>query len=94
VKQEPDYLEARLGLVHCLQLLGRFDETLPHYRHIVKVDPRRDDAWVDGATMLISLSRYDEARAWLAAARKIHPEQPELAAQQKMVESVLTPGAR
>ena len=44
--------------------------------------------------MLISLSRYDEARAWLAAARKIHPEQPELAAQQKMVESVLTPGAR
>ena len=50
VKQEPDYLEARLGLVHCLQLLGRFDETLPHYRHIVKVDPRRDDAWVDGAT--------------------------------------------
>ena len=94
VKQEPDYLDARLGLVHCLQLLGRFDETLPHYRHIVKVDPRRDDAWVDGATVLISLSRYDEARAWLAAARKVHPEQPELASQQKMVESLMTSGTR
>jgi tetratricopeptide (TPR) repeat protein len=93
VKQEPDYVEARLGLVHCLQLLGRFEETLPHYRHIVKVDPRRVDAWVNATTVFISLSRYEEARAWLAAARKIHPDEPEIAALQERIESFLTPGA-
>lgn len=91
VKYEPDYVEARLGLAHCLELLGRPEESLPHYRHVVKVDPRRIDAWIEAANVLISLKRYEEAHDWLTAARRIHPEQPEIVSLQELIEGFLTP---
>jgi tetratricopeptide (TPR) repeat protein len=78
VKYEPDHIEARIGLAHCLQLVGRLAESLPHYRHVVKVDPRRADAWIDAANVLVGLERYQEAHDWLASAAKTHPGQPEI----------------
>jgi tetratricopeptide (TPR) repeat protein len=94
VKAEPDFLEARLGLAHSLQLMGRAEESLPHYRHVVKVDPRRVDAWIEGANVLIGLRRYKEAHDWLAAARNVHPDQPDIVKLQELIKGFLTPARR
>jgi Tetratricopeptide repeat len=70
------------------------DASLPHYRHVVKVDPRRVDAWIDGAKALVALGRYQEARDWLAAARTTHADQPEIVSLQENVEAILRRGAK
>lgn len=90
VKYEPDYVEARLGLAHGLQLVGRAAESLPHYRHVVKVDPRRVDVWIEAANVLVRLERYQEAHDWMAAARKVHSDQPDIVRLQETVEAMLT----
>jgi hypothetical protein len=75
-------------------LVGRIEESLPHYRHVVKVDPRRVEAWIDGANVLIGLERYPEAHEWLAAASKIHSEHPQILSLYKTLEAVQPGPAR
>jgi predicted Zn-dependent protease len=79
VKYQPDYLEARLGLAEALRVSGRLQESLPHFARIVELDPGLAEAWVMYATTLVRLGRYREARDLLHEARRVHPDQPELA---------------
>jgi tetratricopeptide (TPR) repeat protein len=90
VKYQPDYAEARLNLAAGLQMMGRVEESLPHYKHVVEQDPREAEPWISGAEVLVHLGRYDEAHDWLAAAQKVHPDQPEILALRRTVEAVLT----
>lgn len=78
VNHEPDYVEARLGLAATLQVMGRVDASLPHYAHVVEIDPRQAAAWIGGAIALVRLERYEEARDWLDAAVKVHPNVSEI----------------
>ena len=89
VEHEPDYVQARLGLADIFQMMGCPEESLPHYDHVVEVDPRRVEAWIEAANVLVGLERYEEAYGWLAAARKVHPELPEIVTLHETVEAVL-----
>ncbi len=89
VTHEPDHVQARLLLADTLRMVGRQEALLPHLEYVVKVDPRRVEAWVAGANALISLERYAEARDWLAAASKVHPEMPEIASLRETVVAIL-----
>ena len=75
---QPDYLEARLGLAEALRVTGRLEESLPHYKQIAEIDPGFAEAWMTCAMVLVRLERYQEARDWLAEARQVHPDRPEL----------------
>ena len=70
-------------------MMGCPEESLPHYDHVVEVDPRRVEAWIEAANVLVGLERYEEAYGWLAAARKVHPELPEIVTLHETVEAVL-----
>lgn len=89
VTLEPDNLEARLGLAHSLQRVGRAEASLPHWNHVVEVDPREVEAWIEGANVLVALERFAEAHAWLAAAKTIHPERPEIVGLHETLEAIL-----
>jgi tetratricopeptide (TPR) repeat protein len=78
VKYQPDYLEARLGLVEALRVTGRLQESLPHLDRIVQLDPSLAEAWTMQAMTLVRLRRYQEARARLHEAMRVHPGEPEL----------------
>ena len=81
---------ARLSLAAGLQMTGRPEEALPHYQHVVKIDPGRAEAWIEGGNVLVRLGRYQQAHEWLTAARKILPDDPELATLQTRVDTALT----
>ena len=83
-----DYIEARLGLARSLQGARRPDEALPHYQRVVEIDPRRVEAWIGRADILVGLERYEDARDWLARARQVHPEIPELASLHETVDAI------
>ena len=89
VRHDPNYVEARLGLARSLSTLRQAEAALPHYLRVVEVDPRRVEAWIERADNLVSLERYEEARDWLIAARKIHGQQPDLVVLHKLVEALL-----
>ncbi len=70
--------EARLGLAEALRVSGQPAASLQHYQRAIDIDPARPEAWAGGAMALISLRRTEDARDWLARARRVHPEQPKL----------------
>ena len=90
VRHNSNHVEAHMGLALSLEALGRPEDALEPYRRVVELDPRHVDAWRERATVLIGLERYQEARDWLVAARRIHVDQPELTALHDVVEAVLT----
>ena len=90
VRHDSNHVEAYMGLALSLEELGRPEDALEPYRRVVELDPRHVDAWRERATVLIGLERYQEARDWLGAARRIHVDQPELTALHDVVEAVLT----
>ena len=90
VRHNSNHAEAHMGLALSLEALGRPEDALEPYRRVVELDPRHVDAWRERATVLIGLERYQEARDWLVAARRIHVDQPELTALHDVVEAVLT----
>ncbi|MXY23029.1 MAG: tetratricopeptide repeat protein [Acidobacteria bacterium] len=79
LRLQPGYVEARMGLAEALRGAGRLADSLPHYARVTELDPGFAEAWFGRADALIRLGRLEEARAWLAEARSIHPERPELA---------------
>jgi len=89
VQHEPDYVQAHLALADVLQAMRRPDEAMSHYQSVVAVDPRQLESWTSGANTLIELERYQEADRWLVAARRVHPELPELLALQEAVQAIV-----
>lgn len=79
-KSDPGRVDAHVGQAEMLRNIGELAASVPHWRRVVELDPADTRAWIGGANALVGLERYKEARAWLAAARKIHPTQPELSA--------------
>ena len=90
VRHNSNHVEAHMGLALSLEALGRPEDSLEPYRRVVELDPRHVDAWIERANVLIGLERYQEARDWLVAARRIHVDQPELTALHDVVEAMLT----
>lgn len=79
VNADPTFTQARLRLAETLLSTGQLESSLPHYEQVVKLDPRIAEAWIGGASALAGLRRYEKARRWLADARHVHPDRPELA---------------
>jgi tetratricopeptide (TPR) repeat protein len=73
VKAEPDYVEARLLLGDMLRHSGRARESLPHYRHVLALDPRSSAALLRESLVFVGLGDYRQARERLAEARNAHP---------------------
>jgi tetratricopeptide (TPR) repeat protein len=92
LKYKPDYVDAHLGLAEALQRMGRLEESLPHWERVVELNPGFAEAWIAGANVLVRLERYQQARDWLAAARKVHPERPEIVSLHETVEATLALG--
>ncbi len=90
VRHNSNHVEAHMGLALSLEALGRPEDSLEPYRRVVELDPRHVDGWKERANVLIGLERYQEARDWLVAARRIHVDEPELTALQDVVEAVLS----
>ena len=87
-KYDPGRADAQVGQAEMLRNLGDLAASLPHWRRVRELDPTDARAWVEGAKTLVALERYEEARAWLADARKVAPS-PELKTLDETVESAL-----
>jgi tetratricopeptide (TPR) repeat protein len=79
VRDEPNYVEARLQLAEALRRSGRPDQALPHYAKVVAIDSRSPDARMGYASSLVALRRFDDAREQLNEGMKLFPERPEFA---------------
>jgi tetratricopeptide (TPR) repeat protein len=86
-KQEPGRADVQVGQAEMLRNLGDLNASVPHWRRAVELDPANAVPWAEGAKALISLKRYREARDWLEAARKHHPDRVELSALSADLES-------
>ena len=75
VAAAPTFLEARLQLAHLLRRSGNPKAALPDYGRILEVDPRVIEARFGRAMSLVSLGRFQEARADLEEGRTLHPEE-------------------
>ena len=82
-------MEAHLRLADTLRVMRRPAESMSHYDSVVGIDPRRVDAWIEGANVLVGLERYAEARDWLEAAGKVHPDLTEIASLLEAVDGIL-----
>ena len=74
VRDDPTYAEARLRLGDVLRRSGRAAESLPLYEQAETLDPRTADAPLGYALALVTLRRYQDARARLIAAMDGHPD--------------------
>ena len=77
-EHDPAQIDAHVGQAEMLRNLGDLAASVAHWRQVVTLDPTDAASWIEGATALIRLERYDEARAWLAEARERHSEHPGL----------------
>ena len=73
VEHDPDYLEARLGLVDAYRAGGRTEEALAELDRAIEIAPGFADVWLARGLMLVQLGRYREARDRLEEARTVHP---------------------
>ena len=76
VRNDPAYVEARLRLGDVLRRSGRAAEALPLYEQAAKLDPRAADAPLGYALALVTLRRYQDARARLIEGMTAYPDQP------------------
>jgi tetratricopeptide (TPR) repeat protein len=79
VKAAPTMPDARLRLADTLRTQGQLANAVAQYEEVVRLDPTRAEGWIGGAQALIALGRKDDARQWLARARRIHPDRADLA---------------
>lgn len=79
VRHAPNMPEARLRLADTLRTAGQARDAFVQYDEAVRLDPGAVGAWVGGAQALLSIGDREQARSWLARARKVHPDQPALA---------------
>ena len=61
-----------------LHASDRLEEALPHYLQVTETEPGFVEAWLWRAEALIQLERYAEAREWVTAARRVHPEHSDI----------------
>ena len=88
-EQDPTRVEAHVGQAEMLRNLGDLAASVTHWRQVVTLDPADAASWIEGATALVRLERYDDARRWLADARERHPDRPELRELAGTVEAAL-----
>jgi tetratricopeptide (TPR) repeat protein len=88
-KQEPGRADAQVGQAEMLRNLGDLNASVLHWRRAVEIDSSNAVAWAEGAKALFALKRYREAREWLEAAQKVHPEHPELESIRQTIDSAL-----
>lgn len=77
-EHDPAQVDAHVGQAEMLRNLGDLAASVVHWRQVVTLDPTDAVSWIEGATALVRLERYDDARAWLAEARERHPDHPGL----------------
>ena len=82
ISVDPKMPEARLRLAEALRATGQLQASLIQYETAVSIDPAVVEAWVGGAEALIGLGLNQQASEWLVRARRLHPNQPALAALQ------------
>jgi tetratricopeptide (TPR) repeat protein len=78
-RSDPVLVEAQLGMAEALRMSGSPEASLPHYARATQLDPTIVEGWLGGAAALITLRRTEEARDWLAAAGRVHPNHAKLA---------------
>lgn len=88
-KQEPGRADAQVGQAEMLRNLGDLNASVLHWRRAVEIDSSNAVAWAEGGKALIALKRHREAREWLEAAQKVHPENPELESIRQTIDSAL-----
>lgn len=79
VRYAPNMPDARVRLGATLQAQGQLRDAVTQFDEAVKLDPSQVSAWVGGAQALVALRETDQARAWLARARRLHPANAALA---------------
>ena len=86
---DPSLVDAHVGQAEMRRNMGQLAASVPHWQRVVELAPADADAWIEAATALTRLERYEDARDWLSAAREIHPTRPELRTIDETVEAVL-----
>ena len=71
LRLEPDYTETHYNLAFALEVAGRLDEAIDHYRRVLAVHPDDAPAVVGVARSYLALGRPEEAERWIARARKL-----------------------
>jgi tetratricopeptide (TPR) repeat protein len=79
VGADPKMPEARVRLAGGYQASRQLEAALEQYQAAVRLDPSMAAAWAGGAQVLIDLKRIEQANQWLTEARRVLPNQPELA---------------
>jgi superkiller protein 3 len=82
---DSDDAAAHSGLGEALRVSGRMADALPHYQRAIAIDPAAPEPWIGGAMALIGLRRTEVAREWLANARRVHPDLPQLSELERML---------
>ncbi len=82
-------VDAHVGQAEMLRNMGQLAASVPQWRRVVALEPADARSWIEGATALVRLERYEEAQEWLVAAREVHPERPELRTIEETVEAVM-----
>jgi tetratricopeptide (TPR) repeat protein len=73
----PNYAQAHHNLAALLQLAGRYDQALDHYRRAVALRPDNDDSRTNLARLLSSLGRPAEAAGHFRAALALKRDNPQ-----------------
>jgi tetratricopeptide (TPR) repeat protein len=79
VELAPDNPSVRLKLADALRRSGLAEESLPHYEHVIKIDPHRAEARFGYAMALVRLRRYQQARNHLTEGMTAFPNEPAFA---------------
>jgi tetratricopeptide (TPR) repeat protein len=74
VGYNPSYLEAVVALADALRRSGRVEDSLPHYRNALQINPRATQARLGYGIALVRVGRYREARAWFEESVAAQPD--------------------
>jgi len=78
VGYDPAYVEAVMALADALRRSGNIEDSLPHYRSALQINPRASGARLGYGVALVRLGRYREARAWFEESVTAQPDSNEL----------------
>lgn len=88
-EHDPGRVGAHIGQAEMLRNMGQLAASLQHWRRAVELDATNATSWIEGATALVRLERYADARSWVADAREFHAGHPELRRIDDTAEAVL-----
>src|SRR5207237_3136735 len=72
--RDPSHTKARLSLARCLIKMNEPAEAEPHFREYLKSSPQNVESWMGLGMCFLSLGRADDARAALAHAAQLAPD--------------------